>query len=286
MRIFLIRHGESQANVDKNLHKIIPDHEIALSSRGFQQAEQAGEILKAFFEKDYADMLNPEVANKDKAKKYLDNMLDVQRDTLLGSHVARDSVAKLMGGLLEQFGENIPVPTPQIKLWHSPYRRTRETVSVVKKSLDGMLKDTVEDVLLAEQQFGLFDGLNEDEQSAKFPNEYIHFEHVKKYNGKFWARFPMGESAFDVVCRLRQFFQQLKQDEEDGIQDTVIVCHGTILRLFTMAWLNLTPEWFQGEAGPGNCAIRILNTNKDEGYLFGGYRDGRAWDYKGNTVGK
>jgi len=40
-RIFLIRHGESVANVDKKVHLTVPDHAIGLSDLGHQQADRA-----------------------------------------------------------------------------------------------------------------------------------------------------------------------------------------------------------------------------------------------------
>ena len=41
-RIILIRHGESQANVDRMLHAHTPDHRFALTEKGVQQAHEAG----------------------------------------------------------------------------------------------------------------------------------------------------------------------------------------------------------------------------------------------------
>jgi broad specificity phosphatase PhoE len=45
-RIFLIRHGESQGNEDKDIYETIPDNAIALTARGRLQALEAGENLK------------------------------------------------------------------------------------------------------------------------------------------------------------------------------------------------------------------------------------------------
>lgn len=44
-RIFLIRHGESVANLDKSLHFEMPDHAIPLSDKGKDQAANAGRKL-------------------------------------------------------------------------------------------------------------------------------------------------------------------------------------------------------------------------------------------------
>ena len=45
-RIILIRHGESQANVDKTLYGSIPDYTIELTDTGREQAREAGKRLK------------------------------------------------------------------------------------------------------------------------------------------------------------------------------------------------------------------------------------------------
>ncbi len=45
-RIILIRHGESQANVDKYLFGSVPDYTIELTNLGREQAREAGKRLK------------------------------------------------------------------------------------------------------------------------------------------------------------------------------------------------------------------------------------------------
>jgi broad specificity phosphatase PhoE len=45
-RIFLIRHGESQGNIDKHLYSKIPDYAIYLTQKGIEQAKEAGQIIK------------------------------------------------------------------------------------------------------------------------------------------------------------------------------------------------------------------------------------------------
>lgn len=45
-RIILIRHGESEANVDKYLFGRVPDYTIELTEKGRMQAQEAGQRLK------------------------------------------------------------------------------------------------------------------------------------------------------------------------------------------------------------------------------------------------
>ncbi len=46
-RIILIRHGESEGNIDKGHYLTIPDYALNLTPRGIEQARQAGTELKA-----------------------------------------------------------------------------------------------------------------------------------------------------------------------------------------------------------------------------------------------
>lgn len=46
-RLFLVRHGESDANVDPSVYERVPDWKISLTRNGLQQAAACGEALRA-----------------------------------------------------------------------------------------------------------------------------------------------------------------------------------------------------------------------------------------------
>lgn len=48
MRIFLVRHGESEGNVDKEVYQTVADHAVALTERGRAQARGAGDFLQGY----------------------------------------------------------------------------------------------------------------------------------------------------------------------------------------------------------------------------------------------
>ena len=54
MRIALIRHGESEANLDKSIFERVPDHAIPLTPHGHEQSAKAGEYLRELFENEPA----------------------------------------------------------------------------------------------------------------------------------------------------------------------------------------------------------------------------------------
>ena len=223
MRIVLVRHGESQGNVDPMIHARTADHAIPLSERGHVQARTAGEHVAAFYR--------------------------------------------------ERFGS--PDLAPHVRLWLSPYRRTRETAAALRETAGEWIRDSHEHVLLCEQQFGVFDGVPDDELPHRFPAEWEYYDRCCRFGGKFWARMPLGESRFDVAQRVHQAFGTLHRDFTDhGIEDFVVICHGVTLRAFVMMWCHLSPEWFEAERNPHNCAIRLIEGGTDWGYVFPGF--GRA----------
>ncbi|HET6741477.1 MAG TPA: phosphoglycerate mutase family protein [Kribbella sp.] len=50
VRIAMIRHGESEANLDKTIYERVPDHAVPLTALGHQQAVKAGRELRELFE--------------------------------------------------------------------------------------------------------------------------------------------------------------------------------------------------------------------------------------------
>ena len=50
LRIALIRHGESEANLDKSIFERVPDHAIPLTQHGRDQSAAAGLRLRELFE--------------------------------------------------------------------------------------------------------------------------------------------------------------------------------------------------------------------------------------------
>ena len=161
---------------------------------------------------------------------------------------------------------------PHIRLWVSPYLRTRQTADALIATSRDWVTDRVEHILLCEQQFGLFDGVPETELPLRFPNEFGYYDMQCRFGGKFWARMPQGESRFDVAKRIHQAFGTFHRDAlEHGIHDIIVICHGVTLRAFVMMWCHLSPEWFEAERNPSNCAIRLVEAGNDKGYVFTGF---------------
>jgi 2,3-bisphosphoglycerate-dependent phosphoglycerate mutase len=185
-----------------------------------------------------------------------------------GKDQAREAGTRVAAYLEQQTGGD----RPHVRLWVSPYHRTRQTADAVMETARGWITDRVEHILLCEQQFGLFDGVPEDELAERFPREFGYFDMQCRFGGKFWARMPQGESRFDVAKRIHQAFGTFHRDAiEHGVQNIVVICHGVTLRAFVMMWCHLSPEWFEAETNPNNCAIRVIDSGVDQGYVFAGF---------------
>jgi 2,3-bisphosphoglycerate-dependent phosphoglycerate mutase len=175
--------------------------------------------------------------------------------------------------IAEYYARELRETTPHVRLWLSPYKRTRQTADAIFDGARSHITDRVEHILLCEQQFGLFDGVPDDELPKRFPNEHAYYDMQCRFGGKFWARMPQGESRFDVAKRIHQAFGTFHRDmQEHGIREIVVICHGVTLRAFVMMWCHLSPEWFEAEANPANCAVRVIDGGIDKGYLFDGFR--------------
>jgi 2,3-bisphosphoglycerate-dependent phosphoglycerate mutase len=219
--IYLIRHGESEANLNKSINAIKADHLVELSPRGQDQAVEAGTKLGA-----------------------------ILTEPIKGGEV--------------------------IAAYVSPYNRTRQTWNNVKVGLRGVLGALPairerESIYLRELEFGLFDGIADEELSSLFPLEYPHYNKLKQAGGEYYARMPCGESRCDVAQRVHQGFGSIHRDHEKrGVRHAIVVSHGVTIRAFVMMWLGLSPEWMEAEPNPLNCSIRLLSAGKDLGYLHNG----------------
>lgn len=223
-RIVLIRHGESEGNVDETAYVRTADWRISLTERGREQAAEAGHELQK----------------------------------ILGNH-----------------------PT----MWYvSPYVRTQQTLSeLLKQCRSAPVADAGsrleqashlslgirEEPRIAEQQFGNFQNVEEvlaaKEERARF--------------GRFWYRFPSGESGLDVYNRTTSFISTIFRDmraiqhllsSPDGENNgpgaeynVVIVTHGLTLRLFLMRWLRWSVMAFENSRNPPNAAVIVMERRQD-----------------------
>ncbi|CAM8921046.1 unnamed protein product [Rhodiola kirilowii] len=211
-RIILVRHGESQGNLNGAAYATTPDYKIQLTPQGIHQAKLAGERIKKLITDSTNSSTNWEVY-----------------------------------------------------FYVSPYERTRSTLRQIGRAFE---RDQVigvrEECRIREQDFGNF----QVEERMKAVKE------TREKFGRFFYRFPEGESAADVYDRVSSFLESLWRDIDYGRlrRDTacelnlVIVSHGLAARVFLMKWFKWTVEQFEYLNNLENCEFRVMEMGEGGEY--------------------
>ena len=156
----------------------------------------------------------------------------------------------------------------------SPYHRTMDTWHLIK---DELAKDPSirligcrQEVRVAEQQFGNFQN----------PQAVLRAKEQRRDFGRFFYRFPNGESGLDVYSRVTSFLATLSRDfKQLGQRDVamndcniLIVTHGLTLRLFLTRYFVLSVEEFEETINPPNAEPIIMNRHRSDEYGWEYYR--------------
>ncbi|GFR41068.1 hypothetical protein Agub_g1708 [Astrephomene gubernaculifera] len=199
-RIILVRHAESEGNVDNLLYTTMPDSQVPLTARGHMQAREAGRVIKSLMEADPG-----------------------RRDDY------------------------------RLFFYISPYKRSLQTYEGISSQFSSHhLLGVQEEVQLREQDFGNFQDA-EGKQHEKA--ERLRF-------GRFFYRFPNGESGADVYDRITLFEDHMVRDINAGRfagnTALVLVTHGLALRIFLMRWFHWTVDEFLSVYNPANADPLVL----------------------------
>ncbi|CAM8969080.1 unnamed protein product [Rhodiola kirilowii] len=211
-RIILVRHGESQGNLDNSAYSTTPDYKIPLTELGLEQAREAGEKIRR----------------------------------LISGEGKYDW---------------------KVYFYVSPYERTRSTLREIGRSFSRKRVIGVrEECRIREQDFGNFQ-IEERMKAIKKTREKF---------GRFFYRFPEGESASDVYDRVSSFLESLWRDidlnrlHQNPSQDLnlIIVSHGLASRVFLMKWFKWTVEQFEYLNNLGNCEVRVMQLGEGGEYTL------------------
>ena len=155
--------------------------------------------------------------------------------------------------------------------WSSTYLRCAQTEALVLARAFGEGAPLVvqrESFLLREQDFGDWDGLTEDEMKARDPERYARRARATDNLGRFYFRYPCGESRADVVQRMATFFGKIHRSR---FAHHLVFLHGVTQRAFRMGWLNRSVEWFEAEPNAPNASVLVIRRDADQwwrdGYL-------------------
>uniref|UniRef100_A0A7C8ZL20 Uncharacterized protein n=1 Tax=Opuntia streptacantha TaxID=393608 RepID=A0A7C8ZL20_OPUST len=201
-RIIIVRHGQSQGNIDARAYSTTPDHKIPLTSDGVSQARNAGVCIHRLIESSSS-----------------------------GSW--------------------------RVYFYVSPYERARSTLREIGRAFSRRrIIGVREECRIREQDFGNF---QVEERMKLIKETRIRF-------GRFFYRFPEGESSADVYDRVSSFMESLWRDIDmnrlhhapaDDL-NLIIVTHGLTSRVFLMKWFKWTVEQFENLNNPRNCEYRVM----------------------------
>lgn len=158
----------------------------------------------------------------------------------------------------------------------SPYVRTMQTLFEMGQTFGtDRILGVREEPRMREQDFGNF----QDSSMSKLKKERAGF-------GRFFFRFPNGESAADVYDRVTSFRETLRNDINFGRFNcdvlgcrtddctVVIVTHGLTLRIFLMRWYKWTTDMFEKVHNPGNAELVVMERGAGGRYsLLNGHND-------------
>lgn len=148
-------------------------------------------------------------------------------------------------------------------VFHSGYRRTKETAEGI---LSEYGKDNLlikEDLSIREREGGYTHTLMEDEKEQHFPYLQSYWDVV----GALFARPVGGESLMDVIeQRLKPFLKDLFEKYPD--QTIFLVTHGRVIQclrfiLDEMTWEEMEDFLNKKENTPINCGVTVYGLNED-----------------------
>lgn len=142
--------------------------------------------------------------------------------------------------------------------WTSTYLRCQQTLDIVLERAFGAGAARIrrrESFLLREQEFGAWDGLTDDECRAHHPAKYGQRRQLADSLGKFYFRYPEGESRADVAQRMAIFIGKLHRSR---YKHHIVALHGVTQRAFRMAWHNHSVAWFEQEPNPPNASVLLV----------------------------
>lgn len=162
------------------------------------------------------------------------------------------------GAMLRDLFDANDDPEYKCFFYISPYRRSKQTALGIAQAFEKRhISGVREEPQLREQDFGNFQDLKQKKAEKR----------ERQYFGRFFYRFPNGESGADVFDRITIFEDHMVRDIDAGRfnKDTnMILCtHGLTLRLFLMRWFHWTVAEYERVANPANSTPIILERIDD-----------------------
>ena len=221
-RIIMVRHGQSEGNVNEQLYNETPDSNIRLTKLGWNQAKMAGRTL---------------------------------RKQILQNSTTRSSANESVHFIVSPYVRTIETFHGLATAWSDPDKEFGHIEDLDHrkmlwyKRLEELGVTWHEDPRIREQDFGNF---QKTDVMQKAKGERYKF-------GVFYYRFPNGESASDVYDRVSTFLDSLwRSFDANRAQNYVLVTHGISIRVLLARYFRYSIDQFNMLANPKNCEMVIL----------------------------
>ncbi len=150
-------------------------------------------------------------------------------------------------------------PFRKTTFFTSPGKRNQETLEIVLQVLPKELSYALfVDPLIVKQDWGPITTFNRP-----------LIEEARYRTGVLRYAFPGGESAADLIWRLKKFvWTRIRVLQQGTGHDLVIVAHGFEFRVLLMLLLGWEENYFESLANVNNCEHRILTREESGTYTL------------------
>ena len=183
-------------------------------------------------------------ANKDKSmwKKIPDNLLGLTETGRAQAKRAGERVEAILAASGCQ----------RVHIVVSPFERTLQTSAAMRPAFEHRIVRTDIESRIREQEVGNLQ--NDDFQKFRTEQQKV---------GRFWYRFPTGESGADVLDRVKSWWYESVVTVNtrvgyDPIDALVVVTHGLTLRFILMQLFGWSPTTFHSVWNANNCGMYVL----------------------------
>mmetsp|Transcript_2705 Transcript_2705/g.3423 ORF Transcript_2705/g.3423 Transcript_2705/m.3423 type:complete len:314 (-) Transcript_2705:274-1215(-) len=149
-----------------------------------------------------------------------------------------------------------------VTFYASPYNSCKQTFAYVAGSFQNKNScQYVEDPRLRNQDFG-------DWHLKEAPEKMAEFKKQAERVGKFYYRWPEGESATDVYDRTSSFMETLyrKWKQTDRPDNYVIITHSIVIQTFLMRWFHWDVETFNRLRKFKNGQLAVMEKQPNGSY--------------------
>eukprot|EP00935_MAST-01C_sp_MAST-1C-sp1_P002553 g2553.t1 len=260
--LVMLRHGESEGNVDSEVYKEKPTHALELKDKGKEQAKGAAKLIREKFMGGHCQVyVSPYTRTKQTWKSVKSVLMEsggidaskqppefVERMLKEEAEEEDDAIAAAEEKLAEKAkkeGKEVSEKERQ-----RAHRNARKTTKKGKRV--ALLKTQYEDDLI-EQNYGNLAGVA----------TITDAETEKQTFGRYFYRYPNGERVADVVKRTENLMKQLRTsaaEQRAGAQNVLIITHGVTFRAIMLNLLADIPgetnvERYDYFSNPGNCTL-------------------------------